>query len=100
MTEGSGYVRLKDADAAPDPECPKNYPPEHCQGFDRYVWSEAILCTLSTYRVPEAVKHKTAQSVLRIRDVSDFFHPRSRIRIFPSRIRITEFKYFSPKNGF
>ncbi len=27
----------------------------------------------------------------------NFFHPRSRIRIFPSRIRITEFTYFNPK---
>jgi hypothetical protein len=36
--------------------------------------------------------------VLRIRDAypgSDFFTPR--IRIFPSRIRIKEFKYFNPK---
>jgi hypothetical protein len=31
---------------------------------------------------------------------SDFFHPGSRIRIFPSRIRIKEFKYFNPKKGF
>ncbi len=31
MMEGSGYVRLKDADAAPDPEGPTNYAPEHCQ---------------------------------------------------------------------
>jgi hypothetical protein len=29
-----------------------------------------------------------------------FFHPGSRIRIFPSRICIKEFKYFNPKKWF
>jgi hypothetical protein len=29
-----------------------------------------------------------------------FFHPGSRIRIFPSRIRIKEFKYFNTKKWF
>jgi hypothetical protein len=39
-------------------------------------------------------------AVLRIRDVypgSDFLHPGS--DFFPSRIRIKDFKYFTPKNG-
>jgi hypothetical protein len=36
------------------------------------------------------------KGVLRIRDV----YPGSRIRIFPSRIRINDFEYFNPKNCF
>ncbi len=45
-------------------------------------------------------------SVLRTRDVYPgsriwlFFHPKSQIRIFPSRIRIKEFKYFNPRIWF
>ncbi len=40
-------------------------------------------------------------AVLRIRDVypgSDFFHPWFRIRFFPSRIHVKDFRYFNPKN--
>jgi hypothetical protein len=31
---------------------------------------------------------------------ANFFHHGSRIRFFPSRIRIKEFKYFNPKKWF
>jgi hypothetical protein len=50
---------------------------------------------------PQPQQDYQEQSVLRIPDVypgSEFFP--SRIRIFPSRIAIKEFKYFNPKNGF
>ncbi len=51
-------------------------------------------------KIPTHRNKKEYLSALRIRDVypgSDFFPLGSRIRTFPYRIRIKEFKYFNPK---
>jgi hypothetical protein len=67
----------------------------------RIVKSQDNHTAYNTASTPTATNAALTAPVLRIRDVypgSDFFSPGS--ELFPSRIRIKEFKYFNPKQRF